>query len=410
MNYENEYKNIEEQIINNNKKEKEKERLFYFSKINKYYLLPFLCPVFCMLCNINVDIIIKTKEENIMILLRIIQCLSYLLAGLLTFIPSLREKNKNSKNDAIMYKQKKRSTSMELVLKKDYIANKGKSKMAFFNLFLISLCIVINQYLVLFSKAKHIIEIRIYIFLFLIIFSKFILKQNIYKHHIISLSISFIGFFFIIIFTLLKFEKSDIIGNIYYFISYIGFSLYIVLIKYLTENYFISPFDCLLYIGIGTLILSIIYNIIYSEINYNDLRIITNIFNFSNQMIFLYLFFLLILLIIYFVLTVLIIYYFSPILLMVADIISPMLYFIYDINYNNERIEEPKLLNIIFHYIGYFIILICSLIYNEIIICNFCDLNRDTHKYIIKRQKQELALLKNEENNNEINKSENEEE
>ena len=82
---------------------------------------------------------------------------------------------------------------------------------------------------------------------------------------------------------------------------------------------------------------------------------------------------------------------------MVSDIISPMLYFIYEIFINKEKIEEPKMLNIIFHYIGYFIILICSLIYNEIIICNFCDLNKYTSKYIIERQKQELASLKNNE-------------
>ena len=287
---------------------------------------------------------------------------------------------------------------MELVYKKNYITNKGKSKKAFFYIFLICLCVFMNHFIIVFVKVKHKIETRIYIFLFLIIFSKFILKTNIYNHHIVSLSISFIGFIFIVIIDILKFEKSDIIGNVYYFISKVGTSLYLVLIKHLTENYYMSPFDCLLYIGIGTLILNIIFDIVYSKYKYNDLNIITNMFNFSDKMIFLYSFILLNFLIIYFVFTFLIIYFFSPILLMVTDIISPMLFFIYEIKYNNKKIEEPKLLNIIFHYIGFFIILICSLIYNEIIICNFCNLNKNTCKNINERQKHEWDLLKNEEN------------
>ena len=73
---------------------------------------------------------------------------------------------------------------MELVYQKDYIANKGKSKIVFLYFFLLFLCIFINQYLMLFAEVNHLIEGKIYIFLFLIIFSKFILKQNIYRHHI----------------------------------------------------------------------------------------------------------------------------------------------------------------------------------------------------------------------------------
>ena len=53
--------------------------------------------------------------------------------------------------------------------------------------------------------------------------------------------------------------------------------------------------------------------------------------------------------------------------------------------------------------------MICALIYNEIIILNFCGLNKNTSKYINERQKLELLLLQNKENVND-NGSEYEEE
>ena len=67
--------------------------------------------------------------------------------------------------------------------------------------------------------------------------------------------------------------------------------------------------------------------------------------------------------------------------------------------FNKEKIEEPKKLFLIFNFLGFFIILICSLIYNEIIICNFCNLNKNTIKSINERQKRELSFLRKDEDN-----------
>ena len=41
---------------------------------------------------------------------------------------------------------------------------------------------------------------------------------------------------------------------------------------------------------------------------------------------------------------------------------------------------------------SYLILIIACLIYNEIIICNFLNLNKYTRKYIDKRQKQDYLL------------------
>ena len=78
----------------------------------------------------------------------------------------------------------------------------------------------------------------------------------------------------------------------------------------------------------------------------------------------------------------LVIYYFTPTLLMVADSISPMLFWMILV-----LPDETSKFNIIFNLLGYIITLFSSLIYNEIIIFNFCDLNKNTKKYLEKNKK-----------------------
>jgi hypothetical protein len=91
--------------------------------------------------------------------------------------------------------------------------------------------------------------------------------------------------------------------------------------------------------------------------------------------------------------TFLSIYYFSPTLLMVTDIIAPMVLYI------KKSIEGNEILsNIILNNIGYFLVLIGAIIYNELIICNFCDFNKYTKKYIEKRQTLEINLLNKNDN------------
>ena len=78
---------------------------------------------------------------------------------------------------------------------------------------------------------------------------------------------------------------------------------------------------------------------------------------------------------------------------MVTDIISPMFLWIVQ-----SIIKGEKLINAIFYSLGYLIVLFSSLIYNEIIICNFYDLNKDTKKCLEERQTEELISLRETEN------------
>ena len=76
---------------------------------------------------------------------------------------------------------------------------------------------------------------------------------------------------------------------------------------------------------------------------------------------------------------------------MVTDIISPFLFWFAIIIKYPEMREFPK---IILDPIGYVIVLFASLIYNEIIIFNFCKLNKKNKIFIIERLNEESKELK----------------
>ena len=85
----------------------------------------------------------------------------------------------------------------------------------------------------------------------------------------------------------------------------------------------------------------------------------------------------------------LVLLYFSPLLLMVTHIISPFLNWIFSVI--NEGQELP---DVVLYPIGYLIVVFASLIYNEIIILNFCGLNMETKKFIEQRLFNDITDLK----------------
>ena len=88
-------------------------------------------------------------------------------------------------------------------------------------------------------------------------------------------------------------------------------------------------------------------------------------------------------------LTLLALFYFSPTLIMITDIISPFLYWIALVIKDGGKMPE-----VILNPIGYFIVLFSALIYNELIIFNFCGLNKNTKKFVNQRQNKELEDIK----------------
>ena len=233
---------------------------------------------------------------------------------------------------------------------------------------------------------------------FIPVFSKYILGEKIYKHQYLSLLVFIIGVFLIFIPVFFALEQGDIIPNIIEFIVGICYPLAIVMIKYLIHVYYISPFQISLFYGILGIIFAFLGFIIYSLIKYHDLSYFNNCIDFSKvdnkEVIIIYIILFFIFATILQIFTLLVIFYFSPILLIVTDIISPMLSWIV------STIEEgPIMPDIVVCSIGYFISLLSSLIYNEIIIFNFCGLNENTKRFIEERQNIETKKLTKDEDN-----------
>ena len=73
---------------------------------------------------------------------------------------------------------------------------------------------------------------------------------------------------------------------------------------------------------------------------------------------------------------------------MVTDIITPFLFWI--IQSFEEGASMPE---VVTYPIGFIILLFASLIYNEIIILNFCGLSKNTNKFVKQRIKKEISEL-----------------
>ena len=89
------------------------------------------------------------------------------------------------------------------------------------------------------------------------------------------------------------------------------------------------------------------------------------------------------------VLTFLALFYFSPTLILVTDIIHPFFLWIV------QTIQERTLITeVIYYLIGYIIVFFSALIYNEIIIFNFCGLSKNTKKFVLQRENREIKQIK----------------
>ena len=385
---------MEEKIIDVTKKEpntfkKEIKQKITFAKLNKYFLLPFLAPIFCMMTNYFLDKVAYSKIKRVEFLILIYIELSFITAGILHFITKYRSRRKKPKinNDK---DENSHNKVIELIYNNSFNINTKKVLMF---IILISLIYTILIFLDIINNGKNIIQQRLFYMFFVPLFSKYILKENIYKHQYLSLFICLIGSILIIIPVCLKITKDDILHNILNFIGGIIYPLFLILIKHLSNKYYISPLYISFSLGIITIIMTCFIFIIYSLIEYHDLSYFNDCFDFSevdnkvNVSIYIILSFLFSTTLN--MLTMLVLLYFSPILLMITDIISPMLYWIV------QTIEEGSSMpDDILNPIGYIIILFSTLIYNEIIILNFCGLSKNTKKCIEQRIKTELELNK----------------
>ena len=375
------------------KSEESNPSLITFAKINKYFLIPFLCPVCCMLANYFLLLISETKVvKKIEICSPVLVEFSYIFAGLLYFISYINQKVDRGKQQ-IIYRERAPS-AIKLIYNK---VERKSSLKEWILIILLGFFVAIFELLGAFIKSEHVFEERLYFLFFIPLFSKFILKDAIFRHQYLSLIIAILGIIFLIIPVCLVITSEDIVDNILNIIFGIIYSLFLVLIKYMIHVYYISPLKLCLFFGFISLGFTFFGFLICSLIKFHDLSYFKGIFDFSkvdNKFpVSIYIIFCIIFATTLQALTLLVIFYFSPILLMVTDIISPMLYWLVLTIKRGENLPD-----VVLNPIGYIIVLFAALIYNEIIIFNFCNLSKDTKKFVEMRQDEESLDLKKSEN------------
>ena len=203
------------------KNEKLHQPLITFAKINKYFLIPFLCPVFCMMANYCIGKFDKQKIMNkAEFILPVYVILSYVAAGTPYFISKFNQKVEGGK-EVIIYRER-------IPHNIKYIYNKGFKQnliKKYALIIFLSLLIVAFELLSSHSRGYKLFQERLY-FMFLIpIFSKFILKDDIFKHQYFSLLIAILGSIFLIVPVGLKLAEEDIVPNIQKFFSAVAYSL-----------------------------------------------------------------------------------------------------------------------------------------------------------------------------------------
>ena len=316
--------------------------------------------------------------------------------------------NKSSKKEIIKEENDKNDeTDLKIVDMEIKIVKKKNTTKSILFLFLLSILYFGSYSFNYFVRNINIRLCRnsigiIYEIIILYILSKLILKEKYYKHHYISIALICIS---LIVIFILYFKKLDdpeysIFNAFWYFLVYYSlFGLLNVLIKKYFLLYFYSIYFVLLVIGAFVCIPMLIYDIFAFFLNKDASGIIISFANNINSVknFFLFIVDLLFLLMedlgIFWT-----VYYFTPFHLIICEFISEL------INYY-ERLIQYKIngtasfdflysnVNISIFSVIFFINLICSLIFNEIIILTFCKIEHDTKKYIEDRAELDINSL-----------------
>ena len=363
-----EFNSINKKIPNAQNK---KSNLFSFTKINKYFIFPFLSPIFIFIRDYLISKA-KLKDNGVKATFQyeVMDGLMHSVCGLFYLIYFFQTRSIKPTSER----------RCSLTFKSKEAKNKNLKIFLLILVIGISYTIYISNSKIL-SKKYTVFEIRIYHLVFNTIFCRLILKYEVFSHQILSIILTLIGWILISIPIFQKISSQDIVPNIIFFFGAIFYPLYLVFFKFIIQKYYLSVFLNMLFIGIFLLIISIIGLLTYSLIDRNNLSYIKEIFDIAedNKLFYFALLFGTIVKVIF----CLIIYYFTPNIFVLTNVISSIINWIF--NYFITKNKEETTLNLILQGIGYFIILFSTLIYNEFIIFNFCGLNKNTIKNISER-------------------------
>ena len=228
------------------------------------------------------------------------------------------------------------------------------------------------------------------------ILSFLVLKYKYFRHHFITFGLNIITLIGKYVITIIQSDSTNYIGKHLwqYFLFAITYCFIFIFGKFFMNTFYKSPYFIMFTVGI---IMSLTL-IISSTIKY----LITGesqIFNSFNNYIYctknIFMFLLDIFLqFIYNLGLWITTYYFTPCHTIISENIMEFEFYIYDYSDNKEYwIKEKFYLNFYLFPVIHIINFICSLIFNEIIILNFCNVDYYTIKRIREREKLESDYL-----------------
>ena len=317
--------------------------------------------------------------------------------------------NKSTKKENIIDENEKNDEPNSAILV-DIEINSAKKKnkiKSIIFLFLLSALIFGSYIFNYFTRKENIRQCRnsiglIYEILILYILSLLILKEKYYKHHYISIAPVCVSLIVLFIKYLKQFDNPEYsIYNVfwYYLVYYVLYCSFDVLLKKYFLVYFYSIYFVLLIIGAFVCIPLLIYDIVAYFVNKDAsgiiIALIDNINSFTRFLLFL------VDLIFTFIENLGLfwtIYYFTPFHLIICEFISELIFYYIQLiqfkvygNANFQFLYETN--NIIIFSVIFFINILCSFIFNEIIILKFCKLEYYTKKYIKDRAQNDVDSL-----------------
>ena len=322
----------------------------------------------------------------------------YFLSYSLCFIPfliiKLRSKNtdnenkeKNPKVEGYSTNSYKSRGQINILLKK---LNRKKNMLNVLYLLILSALGWFCYYFRYFFNEKEYEYAKQSVGIFFIIFdyivlSRIILKQKLYKHHFLFSLIIAVILLILFIRTIFYMDSEYMFKTfLFYFFLYICFGLYDIIGKRYMIIFFESPYFMMLIIGIINIIVLLIVDLFLylldSDIDGIIIGFQKNVTSVSKFFIFI------IGIIIEWIWNIgiiLTIYYFTPCHYFMSEYISEYIYYI--VNAFNSNDEFYSAVNIAIFSIAFFINFFCCLVFNEVIILNFCGLDYNTKKRIQER-------------------------
>ena len=393
--------------------------LIGFSKVNSKLLILAIFPVIDPIRKIfdekRED---KSNDNNFFKLFRFY--LSYVLSIIFIIIIKFREKDEKrnkiiNKLKTINFTKNKdekveaKSDGQSWINPQDKVKSDLKkervAKKVMYIGFLIAILLILNIFNIIFRDIfsdegwnfiLHIGKQSFGVFfeiIFFITLSIYAMKYKIYRHHFVSLIVILLNLILLMISFIICFPDCTIQTIIYYFFYSFLFCLYCILGKKYLNLFSNSPYNIMLSIGIVSLIILFIFDIIMFSLFDNNDNYINKygiILGFKKMTNILSIYVFIFDVICNFFSNIglwLTIYYYSPFHYIISESMSEYLFILYDFIIFKR---DYKFSDIILYTIIYIINFTFFLIFNEIIILKFCGLN-----YNIKENIEEREIIDN---------------